>query len=438
MSFFSALMDVLSSEDQGGGSTTSPNNTNAVNHTVSKGLACCNSFFCREESGGDTSDNICVGVCKEKWGGSVDSESHFNTDPFTNNELDEEKKHDEHNTMDGSNCTQQQTQKENLATSSSPTAKEHPHTTIPNPESTTNPQSSPIIRNPFDGWSGSTIKCATCHHIRPIRSTPFLELSLPIASIRSEFLEDFLAAEYGGFATAELVSDVQCFSCAIGQRIEGLEEEERMVSGAISSIQRRRKGKKKISQKNGNGRKMEEVVGLVQESQQIKHKIAILEALDPDADDDKLDCHDSKDAEQEMELGINTSLPPIVPLRGDAYKASLVMRPPEALCIHIQRRTYDMSCQRMVKVMRHVQFEEELDIRPYCAYDAKIPYKLMSVIEHMGNAFGGHYQTYRRVDPEENDWVVVSDESVSFRTWDDVRRCQAYMLFYVAGRAEPS
>ena len=109
-----------------------------------------------------------------------------------------------------------------------------------------------------------------------------------------------------------------------------------------------------------------------------------------------------------------------------------------------------MACQRMVKVTRHVQFDEILDLGAYCAYgensfenqqtltnnggpnNAIIPYKLMSVVEHLGNAFGGHYQTFRRVDPEQNDWVLISDESISARSWNDVRSCQAYMLFYVA------
>mmetsp|Transcript_21508 Transcript_21508/g.43842 ORF Transcript_21508/g.43842 Transcript_21508/m.43842 type:complete len:100 (+) Transcript_21508:2-301(+) len=77
----------------------------------------------------------------------------------------------------------------------------------------------------------------------------------------------------------------------------------------------------------------------------------------------------------------------------------------------------------------------------------EISYKLMSVIEHKGNAFGGHYQTYRRTrkvdvlgdegmsSPKREfqpEWALVSDESVVLRTWSDVRRCQAYMLFYVA------
>jgi len=445
--FFSALMDVLSSEDQGGGSTL---DTNTARHS-SKGLACCNSFLHSEESTGDVSD-VSVGVCNDKLGGEKfesESQSVDNSDQVTD-EFEEEKKHEEQNigdtasdrsaVVDGNNQSKdtQQIQKEKLA-NCTPTAKEH-HIATPNAANST---PGPAIQNPFDGWSGSTIKCATCRHIRPIRSTPFLGLSLPIANVRSEFLEDFLAAEYGGFATAEQVQDVQCFSCAIRQRVQELEEEEMLLSGAISSIQRRKKGTK-INQNHGNG---SDIAGLVQESQQLKRKIAILEALDPDADDDKLECTDSKDTQEEVELGINNSLPPITPLRGDAYKASLLMRPPEVLCIHIQRRHYDMSCQRMVKVMRQVHFDEEINIGSFCAFGknsfekrhifttpssdgAKIPYRLMSVIEHKGNAFGGHYQTYRRVDS--NEWVLVSDESVSPRTWNDVRRCQAYMLFYVA------
>ena len=149
-----------------------------------------------------------------------------------------------------------------------------------------------------------------------------------------------------------------------------------------------------------------------------------------------------------------------MPVRGDAIRASLLMRPPEVLCVHIQRRHYDPSSRRITKVTRHVRFGERLDLGPYCAYGEAsfeeeeseedrrifsaattpsdrragrtIPYELMSVIEHDGDAFGGHYQTYRRVDLKRREWVLVSDESVAPRTWNEVRRCQAYMLFYAA------
>ena len=58
----------------------------------------------------------------------------------------------------------------------------------------------------------------------------------------------------------------------------------------------------------------------------------------------------------------------IVPVRGDAIRASLLMRPPEVLCVHIQRRHYDPSLRRITKVTRHVRFGERLDLGPYCAY----------------------------------------------------------------------
>lgn len=283
----------------------------------------------------------------------------------------------------------------------------------------------PDIQNPFDGSSGSTVKCAVCHHVRPIRYTPFLALSPPIADVPSEFLEDFLDAE---FATAK-VSNVQCLSCAIQQRKQELEEECVLLSDAISSIQRRRnKGKIKMSQRKVEDPK-QEILGLAKETQRIKQRIAFLETLDPDADGDKLDCQDG-----EHGLGLNNLLSPIIPFRRNAFLYK-VMRPPKALCIHLQRRHYDASSGQMIKVVRRVHFEENLDIRQYCGYASKfshVPYKLMSVIEHVGNAFGGHYQTYRRVDPEEDGWVLVSDDIVSFLSWNDVKKCQAYMLFYVA------
>jgi len=302
------------------------------------------------------------------------------------------------------------------------------------------------IANPFDGLIGSTIKCVACKYTRPVRKSAFIALSLPIANIQSEFLEDFLATEYGGFATAEKVEDVKCFSCAIIQRINDLEEEDLLLTGAISSIERR---SKKI---NGNATKTDttDITGLIEESQQLKRKVEMLKTLDLDADETTLECKDGNEIEMDH-LGINNnSSLQITPHRVDAYKASLLIHPPKVLCIHIQRRHFDGS--GMMKVSRHVQFEEELDLAPYCTTNGKnsslekqsilttpssllkprMSYKLMNIIEHQGNAYGGHYQTYRRVNPNLNDWVLISDESIRSLTWDDVKKCQAYMLFYVA------
>lgn len=280
--------------------------------------------------------------------------------------------------------------------------------------------------NPFDGWLGSTIKCATCLHIRPIRSSPFICLSLPIATVRSEYLEDFLASEYGGFSTAERVSDVQCVACAIKNKLEELEDEVMLLSGAIASMERRNKGK-------------EDQAGLESELASKNHHVNILKGMDAD-NDDEIQNHN----EEDISFNI-VGLPKIIPIRGDAYKATLIMRPPKVLCIHVQRRHYDMTSQRMVKISRQVHFPEVLDLSKYCAYAEnsfekecatksigwpKVPYKLMSVVEHKGSAFGGHYQTYRRVGSDQKEWALVSDESVVPRSWEDVRRCEAYMLLY--------
>jgi ubiquitin C-terminal hydrolase len=119
----------------------------------------------------------------------------------------------------------------------------------------------------------------------------------------------------------------------------------------------------------------------------------------------------------------------------------------------------------MAKTMQHIEFPEILDMSAHSAYGCNgesdtghaswagnsemakisinankrnrvpIPYRLMSIIEHRGNAHAGHYQTYRRVlspGGKGKEWAFVSDENVSFVEWGDVRKCQAYMLFYEA------
>jgi hypothetical protein len=150
--------------------------------------------------------------------------------------------------------------------------------------------------------------------------------------------------------------------------------------------------------------------------------------------------------------------------RGDAFKCLLVTRLPAVLCIHVQRRFYDPETLRPSKTAQHVAFPEVLDLGPYCAYGgrglggqggrrsggtalrggpARIPYRLMAVIEHRGGAYSGHYVCYRR-DPAvsasfsssssagNGDWIFVSDARVCRVSWNDVRKCQAYMLFYEA------
>jgi hypothetical protein len=117
-----------------------------------------------------------------------------------------------------------------------------------------------------------------------------------------------------------------------------------------------------------------------------------------------------------------------------------------------KRRYYDPVANCMSKTTQYVILPEYLDVAPYCAYNGanrhswagtvkaqqerrplttSIHYRLMSVIEHRGGAFHGHYVCYRR-DPSNGRWLYISDDSVKSCDWNEVRRCQAYMLFYEA------
>lgn len=176
--------------------------------------------------------------------------------------------------------------------------------------------------------------------------------------------------------------------------------------------------------------------------------------------------------------------------RGDANKRLLLTRLPPILCLHAKRLFYDPNTDRNAKAMQHITFPEFLDLSAHCAYsggcrgvvggggiedtvnrgspvgignaknnasttaDRKpIMYRLMSVIEHRGNAYAGHYLTYRRITEHNNsdntkdltlkhcndepsssvnEWAMASDEKVSFVSWKEVSQCQAYMLFYEA------
>ena len=432
--FFSALMDVLSNEeneeneDLGGGGLARSSEDHALD--VSFGVD-------------DTRREDGLGLAMRRF------DDYSCSTPSTN-ELEEEKKYDDHHIVlykEDTPLSQASWKVSKLRSN----VNEFPHPTGIFDTTTTTYTSTWRRTNPFDGWSGSTIKCSTCRHVRPIRAMPFLDLSLPIANVQSEFLEDFLAAEYGGFVSAELINDVKCLSCGMMNRVKELEGELMILDGAISSIKRR-------GRKENDVDTDVEVAALVRESIALRRKIAILMASDRDIDDDEINFAEMDD--EDLKLGIDqmidlsTTLSRIAPIRGEAYKASLLMRPPEVLCIHIQRRHYDKTSGRMAKVNRHVRFDEYLDLGEYCAYGVtsfeedrrvhrmtspydqipKVPYILMSVIEHSGNAFGGHYQTYCRVDRKKNDWILVSDESMVSKTFTEVRQCQAYMLFYVVVR----
>ncbi|XP_041456458.1 ubiquitin carboxyl-terminal hydrolase 30-like [Lytechinus variegatus] len=76
-----------------------------------------------------------------------------------------------------------------------------------------------------------------------------------------------------------------------------------------------------------------------------------------------------------------------------------------------------------------------LDVSNYSSRPMESKYRLASAVVHVGNAFSGHFLTYRRGPSKPNEplnshWLCVSDESVYTAQLSDVLSQKAYMLYY--------
>ena len=316
----------------------------------------------------------------------------------------------------------------------------------------------PTAPSPISGWLGSCLQCCTCHHVRPIHNSPFVDLPIVPTAItnllerrqrfysgdktsvdpkRSSATASPLSPTPGcslqeclaDFSSIERVHDVECLNCALIQAKDNLNEEIELLQHGIASMER--KGKDTSPLKAELDAYLKRQQGLTQ--------------MDPD--DEFLSSSSTNDVNCELEEATTAGSGTLKPLKRDFWKCLLVTRLPTVLCIHVQRRYYNASRDCMAKALQHVAFPETLDMAPYCVYAGErfmrtakqqpsIPYRLMSVVEHRGNAHMGHYVAYRRLVKDarvvSDRWVRISDEMVSVVDWNDVRRCQAYMLFYEA------
>lgn len=291
--------------------------------------------------------------------------------------------------------------------------------------------------SPLCGWIGSTLECRTCRHIRPIQSTPFFDIAVVPTAVSRILAGDRDAATTAPpclledcleeYTSVERVHDVECCACTLRAETENLREDVDMMKAAVDSISSRSDQCQDTAAplRQELRKKQEQLSRLVQTS---VDEEAIRELL--------------RDAEDPF-----GSSPALQMKRSDAFKCLLFTRLPAILCIHVQRRYYANGC--MSKTLQHVRFPEILDVAPYCAFNKShdsfggtasrvrrapsepIHYRLQSVVEHRGSAFGGHYVCFRR-DTTTDDWVFVSDDYVKPVEWSDVRIAQAYMLFYGA------
>mmetsp|Transcript_7255 Transcript_7255/g.17703 ORF Transcript_7255/g.17703 Transcript_7255/m.17703 type:complete len:938 (-) Transcript_7255:3057-5870(-) len=346
---------------------------------------------------------------------------------------------------------------------------------------------SSISPSPLSGWIGSTIRCCKCMHVRPIRNAPFFDVPLTPTSI-----PDFLGRAYGpvkatapnspavkpcsleqclaDFTSVERVDDVECRNCTIQREIENFEEERVMLKEAVETTEKRILLQLAKHAKNGPSEtenpgleSILETKHLREELSKVELRLQQLKTMDPDEDEfSSFDSHGDEctDVLLGLEKGNAIEIERTV-----AQKCLFFTRMPAILCCHIQRRYFDPFSERMQKCIQSVRFPQILDLSEFSAYNPqataswaagssspvancgeskqhdndmfrdlyskdKLSYRLQSVIEHRGNAFGGHYISYRR--DSSGSWYQISDATVTKVSWKDVQSCQAYMLFYEA------
>lgn len=106
--------------------------------------------------------------------------------------------------------------------------------------------------------------------------------------------------------------------------------------------------------------------------------------------------------------------------RVECEKSIIPMTSPKYLYINFKRFAYDIKRNRMAKINKMINFDEELE------YNGKT-YELISVVNHMGNIGRGHYTSFNKLKDQ---WYEADDESI--REWpaNKIKTRYAYLLLY--------
>nr|DBA31069.1 TPA: hypothetical protein GDO54_006979 [Pyxicephalus adspersus] len=120
----------------------------------------------------------------------------------------------------------------------------------------------------------------------------------------------------------------------------------------------------------------------------------------------------------------------------EAQKQLMVCRLPQVLRLHLKRFRWSGRNHRE-KIGVHVQFDQLLNMKPYCCRESTIAlkadnflYDLSAVVMHHGKGFGsGHYTAFC-YNPEGGFWVHCNDSKLHTCTVEEVCKAQAYILFY--------
>ncbi|XP_042198042.1 ubiquitin carboxyl-terminal hydrolase 49 isoform X2 [Callorhinchus milii] len=120
----------------------------------------------------------------------------------------------------------------------------------------------------------------------------------------------------------------------------------------------------------------------------------------------------------------------------EAQKQLMIYRLPQVLRLHLKRFRWSGRNHRE-KIGVHVNFDQVLNMEPYCFRDSSSAldkesfiYDLSAVVMHHGKGFGsGHYTAYC-YNTEGGFWVHCNDSKLNVCSVEEVCKTQAYILFY--------
>ncbi|XP_078098300.1 ubiquitin carboxyl-terminal hydrolase 49-like isoform X1 [Mustelus asterias] len=125
----------------------------------------------------------------------------------------------------------------------------------------------------------------------------------------------------------------------------------------------------------------------------------------------------------------------------EAQKQLMIYRLPQVLRLHLKRFSYCVfrwsGRNHREKIGVHVNFDQVLNMEPYCCRDSSSTlgkesfiYDLSAVVMHHGKGFGsGHYTAYC-YNTEGEFWVHCNDSKLNVCSVEEVCKTQAYILFY--------
>ena len=100
-----------------------------------------------------------------------------------------------------------------------------------------------------------------------------------------------------------------------------------------------------------------------------------------------------------------------------AIKSTIFSKFPPVLILQLKRFEYNHKLNSMDKVNDLFEFYDTINLSKYLKHENlneynNNEYKLLSVVVHQGNIYGGHYYAYTRFDVSKDEWYCFNDDRV--------------------------